>query len=460
MIMHTDTIAAISTALGEGSIAVIRVSGPESIAIIDRVFRSSRRLREADSHTVHYGHIVDPESSETIEEVLVTLMRAPRSFTTEDVVEVNCHGGVVSVKKVLELILRSGARLAEPGEFTKRAFLNGRIDLAQAEAVIDVIRSKSDRAFANAFKQMEGSLSQQVQRLRSKLVEVMAHIEVNIDYPEHDVEELTNAYIKDSCTSLLSEIDQLLSTADRGKVLREGIETAIIGKPNVGKSSLLNQLARENRAIVTDIPGTTRDVIEEIVTLNGIPLKLLDTAGIRETSDLVEQIGVERSKSALAAADLILFVLNYNDPISREELELLEQLMHKQLIVIINKTDLPGRLDVDELQRRFPERTFIRISVLEELGLDELESAISELFFSGSLESEDLTYVSNVRHVDLLTKAKFSLQEAHAACEQWMPIDMIQIDLRNAWERLGEMIGDSVHESLIDQIFSQFCLGK
>jgi tRNA modification GTPase len=458
--MISDTIAAISTPLGEAGIAVIRISGDESIQLTENIFDTKHKLSEAPSHTIHYGHIKDPATNERVEEVLVSVMKAPRSFTTEDVVEINCHGGIISVKRVLDLFLQQGGRIAEPGEFTKRAFLNGRIDLSQAEAVIDLIRSKSDQAFSVALKQVEGSLSYKVKVLRHRLVELMAHIEVNIDYPEHDVEELTNAYIKDKCTTAIEEIDELLRTAKQGKVLREGITTAIVGRPNVGKSSLLNMLAQENRAIVTDIPGTTRDVIEEYVTINGIPLKLLDTAGLRETADLVEQIGVEKSRSALSQADLILLVLNYNEPLHEDELELIEQLKHKQCILIINKVDLSQQLDMDLIESHAKNDRIVSMSIKADTGMKDLEKAISSMFFSGQLDSGDLTYVSNVRHIHLLQKANQSLKDGLHGSEHLVPIDMIQIDIRQAWEQLGEIIGDAVSESLIDQIFSQFCLGK
>lgn len=458
--MLNDTIAAISTPLGEGGIAVIRVSGDEAVPLVERIFRSKTKLSVAETHTVHYGFIIEPASAQKVEEVLVTLMKAPRSFTMEDVVEVSCHGGIVSVKKVLDLLLQQGVRLAEPGEFTKRAFLNGRIDLTQAEAVIDLIRAKSDRAFKVALKQVEGNLSKQIKHLRYVLVELMAHVEVNIDYPEHDVEEMTNTFIKSKCDTVMLDIDRLLVTAEQGKILREGIETAIVGKPNVGKSSLLNELAQENRAIVTDIPGTTRDVIEEFVNIGGIPLKLLDTAGIRETSDLVEQIGVERSKTALAEADLILLVLNSNEELEFDEIALMKQLADKQTIVILNKTDLTRKLNVEQVLIYFPQERIVELSLIENKGIEDLEKAIAAIFFEGKLESSDLTYVSNIRHISLLKQAKRSLQDALDANEQYVPIDMIQIDIRAAWEQLGEIIGDSVGESLIDQIFTQFCLGK
>ncbi|MEK5240574.1 tRNA uridine-5-carboxymethylaminomethyl(34) synthesis GTPase MnmE [Paenibacillus sp. FSL L8-0470] len=458
--MLSDTIAAVSTALGEGGIAIIRVSGPQAISQVAPLFRSRVPLTEAESHTVHYGHIISPADGERMEEVLVTVMKGPRSFTTEDVVEISAHGGVISVRRVMDLLLQQDIRLAEPGEFTKRAFLGGRIDLSQAEAVIDLIRSKSDRAFSVALKQVSGSLSQRIHSLRHTLIETLAHIEVNIDYPEHDVEALTAEFIKDKSSEVMDGINKLLKTANEGKILREGITTAIVGRPNVGKSSLLNALARDNKAIVTDIPGTTRDVIEEFVTINNIPLKLLDTAGIRETMDVVEKIGVERSKAAFSDADLILLVLNANEELHEDELELMEQIHGRQALVIMNKMDLPARLDKAKLHEYFSEASIVPMSVLEEEGLDKLEEAISELFFGGKLESGDLTYVSNVRHIALLKKAHRSLQDAYEAAEMHIPIDMIQIDVRLAWEQLGEIIGDTAADSLLDQIFSQFCLGK
>ncbi|WP_226002198.1 tRNA uridine-5-carboxymethylaminomethyl(34) synthesis GTPase MnmE [Paenibacillus sp. BJ-4] len=458
--MLSDTIAAIATAVGEGGIAVIRVSGPEAVTEVEALFRSKTPLSKAPSHTVHYGHIIDPHNQEKVEEVLVTVMRAPRSFTTEDVVEISTHGGVVAVKRVMDLLLLQNIRLAEPGEFTKRAFLNGRIDLSQAEGVIDLIRSKSDKAFSVALKQVDGHLSQNIRRLRNILVETLAHIEVNIDYPEHDVESFTSELIKDKSSQVMAEIDRLLHTAEQGKILREGLTTAIVGRPNVGKSSLLNTLAQGERAIVTDIPGTTRDVIEEYVTVNNIPLKLLDTAGIRETMDVVERIGVERSRTAVSEADLLLVVINANEPLHEDEMALMEQIRGRQAIVIMNKMDLPAQVDRDLLLRYVPEELIVPMSVKENEGADRLEQAISNLFFSGKLESADMTYVSNVRHIALLKKARQSLVDAYEAADQFVPIDMIQIDVRLAWEHLGEIVGDTAHDALIDQIFSQFCLGK
>lgn len=458
--MISDTIAAISTAVGEGGIAVIRVSGPEAVGEVSRLFRGAAPLTEAPTHTVHYGFIIDPETKEKMEEVLVTLMRAPKSFTTEDVVEISAHGGVVSVRRIMELLLKQRIRLAEPGEFTKRAFLNGRIDLSQAEGVIDLIRSKSDKAFSVAFKQVEGDLSRRIQELRQTLIETLAHIEVNIDYPEHDVESMTSMFIQEKCGSVLTEIERLLKTSNQGKILREGITTAIVGRPNVGKSSLLNALSGQNRAIVTDIPGTTRDVIEEFITINNIPLKLLDTAGIRETLDVVEKIGVERSRTALNEADLILLVLNNGDELNEEEQRLMEQISGRQSIVILNKMDLPQKVETEKVRQFYKEELIVPMTVKEGEGVDRLEEAISSLFFAGKLESADLTYVSNVRHIALLHQTKRSLIDAVEAAEMLVPIDMIQIDVRLAWEQLGEIVGDTAQDSLIDQIFSQFCLGK
>lgn len=460
MIEH-ETIAAIATAVGEGGIAIIRVSGPRAIACVDYIFSSKQRLSDADTHTIHYGHIVNPATGEREEEVLTTLMRGPRSFTGEDVVEINAHGGVIAVARVMDLLLQQeDIRVAEPGEFTKRAFLNGRIDLMQAEAVIDLIRSKSDRAFAVARKQAEGVLSNKIKDLRQNVIELLAHIEVNIDYPEHDVEEMTSNYIREQCEKTIVEIDKLLKTASEGKILREGILTAIVGRPNVGKSSLLNTLTQENRAIVTDIPGTTRDVIEQYVTLNGIPLRLLDTAGIRETSDIVEKIGVERSRDAITEADLILFMLNGNEPLQSEDRELLASFKGRSVIVIVNKTDLEQHLELDEVMSFLNGGSIVKMSMIKQEGLDQLEAAISEMFFEGKLEANDLTYVSNVRHISLLKKSKQAMQDAIDATYVGIPIDVIQIDARLAWESLGEILGDEAGDSLIDQIFSQFCLGK
>ncbi|MDN5387076.1 MULTISPECIES: tRNA uridine-5-carboxymethylaminomethyl(34) synthesis GTPase MnmE [Bacillus] len=458
-----DTIAAISTPMGEGAIAIVRMSGPEALAIADKVYKGPRgkRLSSVDSHTINYGHIVDPETEKVVEEVMVSVLKAPKTFTREDIVEINCHGGIVTVNQVLQLVLREGARLAEPGEFTKRAFLNGRIDLSQAEAVMDLIRAKTDRAMNVAMNQMEGRLSSLIKRLRAEILETLAHVEVNIDYPEYDdVEEMTHKMLIEKATKVKKEIEALLTTSEQGKILREGISTVIIGRPNVGKSSLLNSLVHETKAIVTDIPGTTRDVIEEYVNVRGVPLRLVDTAGIRETEDIVERIGVERSRQVLKEADLILLVLNYSETLSEEDIKLFEATKGMDIIVIVNKTDLEQKLDLDRVRELAGNQPVVTTSLLKEEGIDELEEAIQSLFFTGTIESGDLTYVSNTRHISLLHEAKRAITDALEGIENDVPIDMVQIDLTRCWEVLGEIIGDAVHESLIDQLFSQFCLGK
>ncbi|WP_089799333.1 tRNA uridine-5-carboxymethylaminomethyl(34) synthesis GTPase MnmE [Halolactibacillus alkaliphilus] len=458
--MELDTIAAISTPLGEGAIAIVRLSGDKALAIANKMYRG-KDLTVVDSHTIHYGRIVEPETEEMIEEVMVSVMRGPRTFTREDVVEINCHGGLASVNRLLTLALYHGARLAEPGEFTKRAFLNGRIDLSQAEAVMDLIRAKTDKAMHVAVRQLDGKLSKFITRLRQQLIETVAHVEVNIDYPEYDdVEEMTLNLLNERITLVSEEITKLLAMARQGKILREGISTAIIGRPNVGKSSLLNALVQENKAIVTDIPGTTRDIIEEYVNVRGVPLRLVDTAGIRETEDLVEKIGVERSRQVLNEADLILLVLNNNEPLTDEDRQLLEIVQDMEVIVLINKTDLDATLDHDEVKRLIDGKPVVTTSLIEEEGIDQLEEAIADTFFTGGIESSDLSYVSNARHIQLLNQAKQSLVEATFAIESEMPLDLIQIDVTRAWELLGEIIGDTVQDSLIDQLFSQFCLGK
>lgn len=461
--MEFDTIAAISTPMGEGAIAIVRLSGDQAFAIADTLFKAAgnKRLKDAASHTIHYGHLIDPKSGQVAEEVMVSIMRGPKTFTKEDVVEINCHGGLVSVNRVLQLVLSQGARLAQPGEFTKRAFLNGRIDLSQAEAVIDLIRAKTDRAMNVALGQMEGRLSRLIQKLRQEILEILAHVEVNIDYPEYDdVEEMTHQMLLEKAKFVKQELEKLLQTSQQGKILREGLSTVIVGRPNVGKSSLLNSLVHENKAIVTDIPGTTRDVIEEYVNVRGVPLRLLDTAGIRETEDIVEKIGVERSRQVLKEADLILLVLNHSEELSEEDRNIFKAVEGMDVIVIVNKMDLEQKISMDEVRELAKGYQLVTTSLLEDQGIDELEEAISSLFFSGAIDSADLTYVSNSRHIALLNQAAHSIEEAISGVEMGTPIDIVQIDLTRSWELLGEIIGESVHESLIDQLFSQFCLGK
>lgn len=460
--LEFDTIAAISTPPGEGAISIVRLSGDQAVQLADKVYQSgNKRLSEVPSHTIHYGHIVDPKSNQLVDEVMVSVMRAPKTFTREDVVEINCHGGIVVVNQILQLLLREGARLAEPGEFTKRAFLNGRVDLSQAEAVMDLIRAKTDKAMGLALNQLDGNLSALIRSLRQEILETLAQVEVNIDYPEYDdVEELTTKLLLEKAQMIQQRIQALLATSKQGKVLREGLSTAIIGRPNVGKSSLLNLLLREEKAIVTDIAGTTRDVIEEYVNVRGVPLKLIDTAGIRETEDVVERIGVERSRKALAEADLILFVLNQSEPLTAEDEQLLEATSGLKRIILLNKTDLPAQLEQEKLKKLIENEPVFSISVAKNDGLDRLESAISDLFFSGETGERDATYVSNTRHIALLEKASLSLEEVIAGIDAGMPVDLVQIDMTRCWDYLGEVVGDSVQDELITQLFSQFCLGK
>lgn len=451
-----DTIAAIATPLGEGAIGIVRLSGTAAFAIANQVFQG-KDVTKLDSHTLHYGHIIDPATGETLDEVMLGAMRTPRTFTREDVIEINTHGGIAVTNQILQLLIRQGARMAEPGEFTKRAFLNGRIDLTQAEAIMDLIRAKTDKAMHVAVKQLDGSLSQLIQDTRQEILTTLAQIEVNIDYPEYDdVEEATTALVREKTGQFQAFLDHLLRTAKRGKILREGIATAIIGRPNVGKSSLLNTLLREDKAIVTDIAGTTRDIIEEYVNINGIPLKLIDTAGIRETEDIVEQIGVERSKKALAEADLVLLVLNASEPLTQQDRQLLAISQASNRIILLNKTDLSEQIERDQL----PEDA-IAISVLEHRNIEQIEDRINQLFFDQSgLVEQDGTYLSNARHISLIEQALQALQAVNDGLDMHMPVDLLQVDLTRCWQILGEITGDAAPDELITQLFSQFCLGK
>ena len=457
-----DTIAAISTPPGEGAISIVRLSGEQAISIADAVFQSGKKkLIDVSSHTIHYGHIFDPEKYQMMDEVMVSIMRKPKTFTREDIVEINCHGGIVVVNQILQLVLRQGARLAEPGEFTKRAFLNGRVDLSQAEAVMDLIRAKTDKAMNLAINQLDGNLSRLIRQLRQEILETLAQVEVNIDFPEYDdVEELTTRLLLEKANQVQKQIQALLQTAQQGKILREGLSTAIIGRPNVGKSSLLNHLLREEKAIVTDIAGTTRDVIEEYVNVRGVPLKLVDTAGIRETEDIVEKIGVERSRKALSEADLILLVLNQSESLTTEDKQLLDITSGNKRIILLNKTDLPSRINQEDLVPYLENEPALPISVLTSEGLDQLEQAIADLFFGGNTGDKDASYLSNTRHIALLEKAEHSLAEVIQGIESGMPVDLVQIDMTRCWDYLGEIVGDSVQDELITQLFSQFCLGK
>ncbi|HEL0007598.1 TPA: tRNA uridine-5-carboxymethylaminomethyl(34) synthesis GTPase MnmE [Streptococcus equi subsp. zooepidemicus] len=451
-----DTIAAISTPLGEGAIGIVRLSGTKALDIAKSIFKG-KDLTTVASHTLNYGHIIKPSTGEVIDEVMVSVMLAPKTFTREDVIEINTHGGIAVTNDILQLLIKQGARMAEPGEFTKRAFLNGRIDLTQAEAVMDLIRAKTDKAMSIAIKQLDGSLSQLISDTRQEILNTLAQVEVNIDYPEYDdVEEMTTALLRDKTREFQALLEQLLRTAKRGKILREGLSTAIIGRPNVGKSSLLNTLLREDKAIVTDIAGTTRDVIEEYVNIKGIPLKLVDTAGIRETDDLVEQIGVERSKKALQEADLVLLVLNASEKLTEQDKALLALSQDSNRIILLNKTDLEQVIEKDQL----PEEA-IPISVLQNQNIDLIEDRINQLFFDHTgLIEQDATYLSNARHISLIEQAVQSLEAVNEGLALGMPVDLLQIDLTRAWEILGEITGDAAPDELITQLFSQFCLGK
>lgn len=462
MSLEFETIAAISTPPGEGAIGIVRLSGEEAIEIADRVYRSgTKKLAEQKTHTLHYGHIENPKTDETVDEVMISVMRAPKTFTREDVVEINCHGGITSVNQVLQVVLQFGARLAEPGEFTKRAFLNGRIDLSQAEAVMDLIRAKTDRAMHVALQQLDGNLSTLIRNLRSDILDTLAQVEVNIDYPEYDdVETLTSKLLVEKAKTVKTQIQLLLQTASQGKILREGLATAIIGRPNVGKSSLLNFLLQEEKAIVTEVPGTTRDTIEEYVNVRGVPLKLVDTAGIRETEDIVERIGVEKSRQALANSDLVLLVFNQNEKLTEEDHLLIKATDQNHRIVILNKMDLPNQLDLTKLEELVDPDSIVKTSILTKSGIDSLEEKIAQLFFAGQTGEKDATYVSNVRHIALLNDAESALDDVITGIEAGMPVDLVQIDMTRSWELLGEITGDSVQDELLTQLFSQFCLGK
>lgn len=448
--------AAISTPLGEGAIGIVRLSGTDALAIAQSVFKG-KNLEQVASHTINYGHIINPKTGTIIDEVMVSVMLAPKTFTRENVVEINTHGGIAVTNEILQLLIRQGARMAEPGEFTKRAFLNGRVDLTQAEAVMDIIRAKTDKAMTIAVKQLDGSLSQLINDTRQEILNTLAQVEVNIDYPEYDdVEEMTTALLREKTQEFQSLLESLLRTAKRGKILREGLSTAIIGRPNVGKSSLLNNLLREDKAIVTDIAGTTRDVIEEYVNIKGVPLKLVDTAGIRETDDLVEQIGVERSKKALQEADLVLLVLNASEKLTDQDRALLNLSQDSNRIILLNKTDLEQKIELEQL----PD-DYIPISVLTNQNINLIEDRINQLFFDNAgLVEQDATYLSNARHISLIEKAVQSLEAVNDGLALGMPVDLLQVDLTRTWEILGEITGDAAPDELITQLFSQFCLGK
>jgi len=448
-----DTIAAISTAPGVGAISIIRVSGNDSISIVNKIFKG-KDLEKVNTHTIHYGNIVDNEK--IIDEVLVSIMKSPKTFTKEDIVEINCHGSISTTKKILELLLIKGARLAEPGEFTKRAFLNGRIDLTQAEGIMDLISSKTEKTRDLAINQLSGNISSLIQKIRKKLVDILATIEVNIDYPEYEENiEMTNEMLKPKINEIKLDMANLLKNSENGKYVKTGITTSIIGRPNVGKSSLLNALLEEEKAIVTDIEGTTRDIVEGSIILDGYMLNIIDTAGIRDTSDVVESIGVEKSLSLIDKSDLVLFMLNNNQNLNEEDLKILNKLNDKKYIIIINKIDLDKKLDISKLDKD----KIINISVKNNIGIDLLKEKIKSLFET-DIEGTDLTYLTNARSIALLKDAYQKFNEVEEAMNNNLPIDMVEIDIKYIWSKLGEIIGETYEEELIDELFSQFCLGK
>ena len=448
-----DTIAAISTSLGVGAISIIRVSGKNAIEIVDSI--SSINLKDKLSHTINYSYIKD--NDKIIDEVLISIMLAPKTFTTEDIVEINCHGGIATTKKVLELLLQHGCRLAEPGEFTKRAFLNGRIDLTEAEAVMDLINVKTEKAREIAINNLKGNTTNKIKELRKKLIDILTNIEVNIDYPEYlDIAVMTNKKIKNSLNEIDNQLSKIITNSKNSSIIKEGINVAIIGKPNVGKSSILNKLIGEDKAIVTNIPGTTRDIVEGEINLDGILLNLIDTAGIRKTKDIVEQIGVEKSLSIKDKADLVILVLNNNEELTEEDKKLIESIKDKKSIIVINKNDLEEKLDKKQINHQ----NIIYTNTLTEDGIDNLKDKIKELFNLDEITTSDFTYVSTIEQLNRLEEAKQSLNDIKKGLDENLPIDMIEIDIKNIWQILGEIIGETYTEELLDQLFKDFCVGK
>ena len=446
-----DTIVAISTSVGEGAISIIRLSGHDALNIASKVF--TKDLTKVDSHTIHYGFITS--NNEKIDEVLVSVMKAPKTFTREDIVEINCHGGIATTNKVLEVLLENGARLAEPGEFTKRAFLNGRIDLLEAEATMDLISSKAESARKISINTLTGETSNLIKNLRSELVKIISNIEVNIDYPEYeDIEVLTNESILPDIKKFKEKLEEIIKKSEDSKVIKEGIRVGIIGRPNVGKSSLLNSLLEEEKAIVTDVPGTTRDIVEGSLIVSGIPLNIIDTAGIRKTEDTVEKIGVEKSLKIIDTSDLLIYILNNNEEISEEEKEILEKTKNKKRIIVVNKIDLKTKLNKKLLD------SYIEISVKENIGIDKIKDEIKRLFNIGEISTNDMTYLSNARSIALLKKSLNNINDAINEINNNNPIDIVELSLKESWNNLGEVIGETYTDELLDELFSRFCLGK
>ena len=458
--MIKDTIAAISTGMTNSGIGKVRMSGPQALEIADKVYRSPKgktHLLHADSHTIHYGYIYDGE--QLIDEVLVLIMRAPRSYTTEDMVEIDCHGGVVVMKKILETVIKYGARPAEPGEFTKRAFLNGRIDLTQAEAVIDVINAKNEYALSSSVKQLRGNVLEKIRQIRKNIIGNVAFIEAAMDDPEHINADDFGEELKVSVEENIKAIQKLLDSADNGRIIREGIKTVIVGKPNAGKSSLLNSLVGDERAIVTDIAGTTRDTLEESINIHGIPLNIVDTAGIRETQDVVEKIGVTKAKTFAQDADLIIYVVDGSTPLDENDREIMDMIRDKKAVILLNKIDLDLQT-TKEMLENMTQHPVLEISAANQQGLEDFEALIRDMFFGGKLSFNDEIYITNIRHKEALSQALESLNLVLDSICAGMPEDFFSIDLMNAYDVLGGMIGESAGEDLIDTIFSDFCMGK
>ena len=457
--MKTDTIAAIATAMSNSGIGIVRISGSEALSIVDQIFvmKNKKRLSEMPTHTIHYGHIYD--GKELIDEVMVLLMKGPKSYTKEDTIEIDCHGGVYVVKRVLETVLKYGARPAEPGEFTKRAFLNGRIDLSQAESVIDIIHSKNEFALKSSLNQLSGAVSEKIKEVRGEILHEIAFIESALDDPEHVSIDGYGERLSEIINEVISKIEVLLKNSENGKLLKEGITTVIVGKPNAGKSSLLNTLVGEERAIVTDIAGTTRDVLEEQINLNGIILNVIDTAGIRETEDVVENIGVDRAKKYLNNADLVIYVVDTSTALDENDFEIMEMLKDRQTIILLNKSDLKPLTTSSDIVK-YVDKKMIQISAKEQLGIDELENTIKEMFFQGEVSFNDEVYITNIRHKNSLQESLKSLHLVLKSIEDEMPEDFYSIDLMNAYEELGTIIGEAVEDDLVNEIFSKFCTGK
>ncbi|MEQ8170894.1 MAG: tRNA uridine-5-carboxymethylaminomethyl(34) synthesis GTPase MnmE [Candidatus Eremiobacterota bacterium] len=455
-----DTIAAISTPPGEGGIGIIRLSGPLSVKIISAIFSSAKEsisVNSFESHRLYYGYILEPSTGERVDEVLLSVMKAPRTYTREDIVEINSHSGIIVLKKILNIVLTCGARLAEPGEFTKRAFLNGRIDLTQAEAVMDLIRARTDASLKVAMNQVEGKLSGEIKDIYKNLADLLAHIEADIDYPEDDISPVDFSYLHKKISNIIADIEELINTADYGKILREGIKVAIVGRPNAGKSSLLNGLLGENRAIVTDIPGTTRDTIEEYLNLEGFPVEIIDTAGIRKTIDIVETIGVNKTYEIMDKADLILYLIDASQDFHEEDLEIINNIPKNRLILVFNKIDLPGKIDMSEVFLSF---TFVETSLLSEEGVNKIKKAILSFISRGHVSHKERIFISNLRHRKALVNCKMSLLEFNESFENGFSSDIIAIDLKKSLDFLGEITGDNVTDDVLSRIFENFCVGK